>query len=55
MIASARDRSHIVDLEELGLETLSLDVCDEGSIRSAKESVEGLVGGRGLDVLVNNA
>jgi 1-acylglycerone phosphate reductase len=55
VIASARNKQAIVDLEELGMETLSLNVCDEESIQNAAEEVEKLVGERGLDVLVNNA
>jgi NAD(P)-dependent dehydrogenase (short-subunit alcohol dehydrogenase family) len=55
VIASARHRSTIQDLEELGMDTLSLDVCDEENIRAASAEVEELVGERGLDVLVNNA
>ena len=35
--------------------TLSLDVCNEESVRNARSEVEKLVGERGLDILVNNA
>jgi 1-acylglycerone phosphate reductase len=55
VIASARSRKAIADLEELGIETLDLDVCDEESVRAAAKEVDTLVGERGLDVLVNNA
>jgi 1-acylglycerone phosphate reductase len=55
VIASARNKQAIADLEEVGMETLSLDVCDEESIKNAAQEVDRLVGDRGLDVLVNNA
>lgn len=41
-------------LEALGIETLLLDVTDEGSIKSARERASEMLGGK-LDVLVNNA
>jgi NAD(P)-dependent dehydrogenase (short-subunit alcohol dehydrogenase family) len=54
VIATARDREKIKDLEILGLTTLSLEVTSLESILAAKEVVSGLAGG-GLDILVNNA
>lgn len=54
MIATARDKSVIADLEGMGMHTLSLEVTNTESVQAAKEAVEKLTGG-GLDVLVNNA
>ncbi|KAH6665445.1 putative oxidoreductase,short chain dehydrogenase [Halenospora varia] len=54
VLATARNRSQIADLEEIGLDTIALDVTSEDSIAAAKEEVIRLTGGR-LDVLVNNA
>lgn len=55
VIATARSRDSLAELEEMGMTTLSLDVTSEESIRWAKNAVEALVGGRGLDILVHNA
>ncbi|CAG8951532.1 hypothetical protein HYFRA_00007448 [Hymenoscyphus fraxineus] len=55
VIATARNKASLAELEEMGMETLSLDVTSEESIRAAREAVEGLVGGGGLDILVHNA
>ncbi|KAK6580700.1 hypothetical protein PZA11_006936 [Diplocarpon coronariae] len=54
VIASARTKDAITDLEALGMSTLSLEVTSEESIKEAKNAVEKLTGGR-LDILVNNA
>ncbi|CZR63966.1 related to 1-acyldihydroxyacetone-phosphate reductase [Phialocephala subalpina] len=54
VIATARDKIVLADLEELGMTTLSLDVTNTDNIREAKTEVEKLTGGR-LDILVNNA
>ncbi|PBP23986.1 short chain dehydrogenase [Diplocarpon rosae] len=54
VIASARNKDAITDLEALGMATLSLEVTSEESIRDARVTVEKLTGGR-LDILVNNA
>lgn len=54
VIATARDREKIKDLELLGLTTLSLEVTSLESILTAKKVVSELTGG-GLDILVNNA
>jgi NAD(P)-dependent dehydrogenase (short-subunit alcohol dehydrogenase family) len=51
--ATARRLDSIADLAELGCRTLSLDVCDEDSMR---EAVQGVVGAEGaVGVLINNA
>ncbi|RDL35950.1 uncharacterized protein BP5553_06562 [Venustampulla echinocandica] len=55
VIATARSRSAITDLEDIGMTTVSLDVTSEESIAMARKEVEELVQGRGLDMLVNNA
>jgi 1-acylglycerone phosphate reductase len=54
VIATARDKAKITDLEALGMTTLSLRVDSTESILAAKKVVEDLTGGR-LDILVNNA
>jgi len=54
VIATARGKEKIKDLEALGLTTLSLDVTSLKSILAAKEAVAAITGG-GLDILVNNA
>ena len=55
VIATARNRDVIADLQEMGMDTLSLEVTSTESVASAKAKVEKLTGGRGLDILVNNA
>lgn len=55
MFATARDAKSIDDLATIGVETLSLVVDDEKSVRTCYEEVEGRLGGKGLDYLVNNA
>jgi NAD(P)-dependent dehydrogenase (short-subunit alcohol dehydrogenase family) len=37
------------------IETIQMDVCDVESVKAAREEVERLLDGKGLDVLVNNA
>lgn len=54
MIASARSKSVLSDLEAMGIDTVSLDVTNRESIEEARGAVERLAGGR-LDILVNNA
>jgi 1-acylglycerone phosphate reductase len=54
VIATARDREKIKDLEDFGLSTLSLEVTSSESILAAKKAVEELTNGS-LDILVNNA
>ncbi|KAI9933407.1 hypothetical protein MW887_007880 [Aspergillus wentii] len=55
VFATARDAKTIEDLETLGIETLSLVVDDEESVRSCYVEVESRLGEKGLDYLVNNA
>ncbi|KAG0650330.1 Short-chain dehydrogenase cctT [Hyphodiscus hymeniophilus] len=54
VIATARNKATITDLEALGCWTVSLEVTNQESIEAAKKEVDGLTGGR-LDILVNNA
>src|SRR5262245_17245934 len=51
--ATARKPDTIRDLAQKGCKTLALDVCDEGSMRAAVDTVERAEGAVG--VLVNNA
>jgi NAD(P)-dependent dehydrogenase (short-subunit alcohol dehydrogenase family) len=58
VIATGRNAAALAKLREEGggkVETVSLDVTDRDSIARAKSTVDALTGGRGLDVLVNNA
>lgn len=55
VIASARNRDALADLEEMGMDTLSLEVTSQESIDEAKSKVAKLTDGRGLWGLVNNA
>ncbi|RKF62625.1 NADPH-dependent 1-acyldihydroxyacetone phosphate reductase [Golovinomyces cichoracearum] len=54
VIATARAKEVLADLEELGLSTLELDVNSPTSIQAALSSVREISDGR-LDILVNNA
>ena len=54
VIATARTKEAIQDLEALGMSTLSLEVTSSESIAEARMQVEKLTGGK-LDILVNNA
>jgi 1-acylglycerone phosphate reductase len=54
VIATARNKATITDLEALGCSTVSLEVTSQGSIEAAKKEVERLTGGK-LAILVNNA
>ncbi|KAF2497890.1 oxidoreductase [Lophium mytilinum] len=54
VFATARNASTISELETHGIETLSLVVDDEASVKACKKEVEALTGGK-LDILVNNA
>jgi 1-acylglycerone phosphate reductase len=54
VIATARKRETIADLEALGMSTVSLEVTSSESIVAAKKEVEALTGGK-LDILINNA
>ena len=59
VFATGRNRAALQSLSEeasgLALETLELDVTDAESIARAVAHVDARTGGRGLDVLVNNA
>lgn len=56
VFAAARNAAKVAHLAGLpGVETVELDVTDEASVRRAAEAVAEATGGRGLDVLVNNA
>ncbi|EER44773.1 short chain dehydrogenase/reductase [Histoplasma capsulatum H143] len=55
VLATARDKSSLISLEEQGIETLSLVVDKEESRRACRDEVELLLKGKGLDYLVNNA
>ena len=52
VIATARDKEKIKDLEALGMTTLSLEVTSLENIIAAKNAVTEL---GGLDILINNA
>ena len=54
VFATARNKDVLVDLFELGLETLSLDVTSPENVRDVKEDIQARTEGR-LDYLVNNA
>jgi len=41
-------------LSELGIETFQLDVTDLASVRTCRDQIREIVGGK-LDILVNNA
>ena len=51
--ATARRRETLSELEAAGCRTLSLDVCDESSMKAAVAAIEATHGA--VDVLVNNA
>jgi len=55
VFATARTLSNISELEELGMDTLQLDVTDAESVEACAAQVEKMLGGKGLDYLVNNA
>ncbi|KAG9241010.1 short chain dehydrogenase/reductase-like protein [Calycina marina] len=54
VIASARSRDTLKDLEELGISTVSLEVTNAESREAAGKEIEKLTDGK-LDILVNNA
>jgi 1-acylglycerone phosphate reductase len=54
VIATARNKDVLKDLEGMGMSTLSLDVTSPEDIENARKEVEQLTGGK-LDILVNNA
>jgi NAD(P)-dependent dehydrogenase (short-subunit alcohol dehydrogenase family) len=57
VIATGRSAGALDELraEGAGITTLRLDVTDHASIEAARQAVDGMTGGQGLDVLVNNA
>ncbi|KAG4423836.1 hypothetical protein IFR04_002981 [Cadophora malorum] len=54
VIATARTKEAVQDLEALGMSTVSLEVTSSESIADARMQVEKLTGGK-LDILINNA
>ncbi|KAJ7607367.1 NAD(P)-binding protein [Roridomyces roridus] len=54
VFATARRQEVLADLAAHGVETLQLDVCDNESVKTAREAVAAITGGT-LDILVNNA
>ncbi|KAI9050523.1 hypothetical protein LZ554_005684 [Drepanopeziza brunnea f. sp. 'monogermtubi'] len=54
VIATARSKDAIEDLEAMGMSTLGLEVTNADSIEEARGEVERITGGK-LDILVNNA
>ncbi|PYI12089.1 short chain dehydrogenase/reductase [Aspergillus sclerotiicarbonarius CBS 121057] len=55
VFATAREAKTIEDLASIGVETLSLTVDDEESVRQCFVDVRAKLGEKGLDYLVNNA
>ena len=55
VIATARNVAVLQDLAAKGMSALSLDVTKTESINACYAEVAKLTGGRGLDILVNNA
>ncbi|KAK1141411.1 NADPH-dependent 1-acyl dihydroxyacetone phosphate reductase [Aspergillus melleus] len=55
VFATARDAKSLEDLSALGIETLSLIVDDENSVKACYSEVEKSLAEKGLDYLVNNA
>ncbi|RAK98017.1 SDR family oxidoreductase [Aspergillus ibericus CBS 121593] len=55
VFATAREAKTIEDLASIGVETLSLTVDDEESVRQCFVEVKTRLGEKGLDYLVNNA
>uniref|UniRef100_A0A093UW80 Succinate--CoA ligase [ADP-forming] subunit beta, mitochondrial n=1 Tax=Talaromyces marneffei PM1 TaxID=1077442 RepID=A0A093UW80_TALMA len=55
VFATARDAQHLQDLDAIGIETLSLVVDSEESIKACFEEVSKRLDTKGLDYLVNNA
>ncbi len=54
VLATARNPAKMATLKKLGIETLTLDVLSDDSIRACVKEVSALTGGS-LDVLINNA
>ncbi|KAI2011486.1 NADPH-dependent 1-acyl dihydroxyacetone phosphate reductase [Ophidiomyces ophidiicola] len=55
VFATARDRNTLSDLNQRGIETLSLEVDQDQSVLACRDEVVSLLGEKGLDYLVNNA
>jgi NAD(P)-dependent dehydrogenase (short-subunit alcohol dehydrogenase family) len=55
VIATGRNEKALTELRAAGLDAVALDVTSETSIAAAKDAVDRLTNGHGLDVLVNNA
>ncbi|KAI5289292.1 hypothetical protein KEM54_004115 [Ascosphaera aggregata] len=55
VFATARDKATISDLEKEGIETLSLTVDNEESVKACFKEVSELLGGKGLDYLKADA
>jgi 1-acylglycerone phosphate reductase len=55
VFATARQAATIADLAESGIETLSLVVDDQESVKACFADVQKRLGDKGLDYLVNNA
>lgn len=54
VFATARDTSKIGHLQEMGINTMEMDVTRPESVQTAVQKIQAASGGR-LDVLVNNA
>jgi len=54
VFATARKLENIKGLSELGIETFQLDVTDLTSVRTCRDQIREITGGK-LDILVNNA
>ena len=54
VIATARRREVLTEMEEMGMDAVVLEVTDAESIAAARKEIDNLTSGR-LDYLVNNA
>jgi len=55
VIGAGRNEKALAELRSLGVDALALDVTSQASIDAAKNEVDRITNGYGLDVLVNNA
>jgi 1-acylglycerone phosphate reductase len=55
VFATGRTLEKVADLKELGVECVALAVDDPKSVVACHTTVTGLLGGKGLDYLFNNA
>jgi NAD(P)-dependent dehydrogenase (short-subunit alcohol dehydrogenase family) len=55
VIGTGRNEQALAELQTHGVDALKLDVTSAASIETAQLEVERITGGRGIDVLVNNA